>query len=168
MATFAAIDFETADQGRDSACAVGAVMVREGRVADRYHQLIRPPRSSFAFTHIHGLTFDDVRHSPAFGDMWPDLRAFMEDAGFLVAHNAGFDRSVLEACCAAADVAPPEQAFRCTVQMARAAWNLSSASLPSVCRHLGIPLDHHDALSDAEACARIAIEALGEEARGRP
>jgi DNA polymerase-3 subunit epsilon len=28
-----------------------------------------------------------------------------------------------------------------------------------VCRHLGIPLNHHDALSDAEACARIAIEA---------
>ena len=107
MTAFAAIDFETADRWRDSACAVGAVLVKEGRIAGRYHQLIRPPRRSFEFTHIHGLTWADVRDSPAFGDMWPDLRRFVDDAGFLVAHNAGFDRSVLEACCAAAGVAPP-------------------------------------------------------------
>ncbi|MDE0418096.1 MAG: 3'-5' exonuclease [bacterium] len=164
MSPICAIAFETADPGRDSACAVGAVLVRQGRIADRYQQLIRPPRRSFEFTYVHGLTWADVRDSPAFGDMWPDLRKFVDDAGFLVAHNAGFDRSVLEACCAAADVAPPELAFHCTVQMARRTWNLPSASLPAVCRHLGIPLNHHDALSDAEACARIAIEALGEAA----
>ena len=164
MTAFAAIDFETADRRRDSACAVGAVLVRQGRIAGRYQQLIRPPRRSFEFTYVHGLTWADVRDSPAFGDMWPDLRRFLDAAGFLVAHNAGFDRSVLEACCAAAGVTPPGLAFRCTVQMARRTWNLPSASLPSVCRHLGIPLNHHDALSDAEACARIAIEALGEAA----
>lgn len=32
-------------------------------------------------------------------------------------------------------------------------------SLPDVCARLGIELNHHDALSDAEACARIAIAA---------
>ncbi len=168
MTAFAAIDFETADRRPDSACAVGAVLVRQGRIAGRYQQLIRPPRRSFEFTYVHGLTWADVRDSPAFGDMWPDLRKFLDAAGFLVAHNAGFDRSVLEACCAAANVAPPELAFRCTVQMARRSWNLPSASLPAVCRHLGIPLNHHDALSDAEACARIAIEVLGEAAHMGP
>jgi DNA polymerase III subunit epsilon len=28
-----------------------------------------------------------------------------------------------------------------------------------VCEHLQIPLNHHNALSDAEACARIVLEA---------
>jgi hypothetical protein len=32
-----------------------------------------------------------------------------------------------------------------------------------VCRHLRIPLRHHDAGSDAEACARIVIAALEAE-----
>jgi len=41
-----------------------------------------------------------------------------------------------------------------------AKWRLPSARLPAVCAHLGIPLDHHNAISDAEACARIAIAAL--------
>ena len=160
MTTFAAIDFETADRGYDSACAVGAVLVRDGRIDGTYHQLIRPPRKRFDFTHIHGLTWNDVRGSPTFGEMWSDLRDFMDTAEFLVAHNAAFDKSVLHACCRASDVAPPRQAFRCTVKMARARWKLESARLPVVCKHLGIPLDHHNALSDAEACAKIAISAL--------
>ena len=160
MTTFAAIDFETADHGYDSACAVGAVLVRNGRIDGTYQQLIRPPRKRFVFTHIHGLAWNDVRDSPTFGEMWSDLRDFLDDAEFLVAHNASFDRKVLHACCAASDVTPPGQAFRCTVKMARARWNLKPARLPDVCRHLGIPLDHHNALSDAQACARIAISAL--------
>ena len=41
--------------------------------------------------------------------------------------------------------------------MARRAWNLRPTKLPDVCRHLGITLNHHDALSDALACAKIVI-----------
>lgn len=160
MSVFAAIDFETADYGRDSACAVGAVLVRNGRIVERYSQLIRPPRRRFAFTHIHGLTWADVADSPSFPEMWPDLQAVIGDADFLAAHNAPFDRSVLHGCCRAAGIAPPAHEFLCTVKLARDRWKLPSARLPAVCQHLGIPLTHHDALSDAEACARIAIAAL--------
>ena len=160
MTTFVAIDFETADHYRDSACAVGAVLVENGRIAERYHQLIRPPRTEFVFTHIHGLTWNDVRDSPTFGQMWSALDDFIDEAEFLVAHNASFDRGVLHACCEAAKIAPPRHQFRCTVQMARSKWNLPSAKLPIVCKHLRISLDHHNALSDAEACATIAIKAL--------
>jgi DNA polymerase-3 subunit epsilon len=45
------------------------------------------------------------------------------------------------------------------MQMARAVWNVRPTTLPDVCRFLGIALNHHDALSDAEACARIMIAA---------
>ncbi|MBL26611.1 MAG: exonuclease [Rhodospirillaceae bacterium] len=158
MTSFAAIDFETADYGRDSACAVGVVMVEEGRIVERYHQLIRPPREDFVFTYIHGITWDDVRDSPDFAEMWPWLRDMLDSVEFLVAHNALFDKGVLYACCKAVAVDPPGYDFRCTVQLARRTWHLPSNRLPAVCAHLGIDLDHHHALSDAEACARIAIE----------
>ena len=160
MSIFTAIDFETADYGRDSACAVGAVVVENGVIIERYHRLIRPPRRDFVFTCIHGLNWSDVRHSPSFAEMWPELEPLIDRAEFLVAHNAPFDRGVLHACCAAADIPAPRQKFRCTVQLARTTWDLPSASLPVVCAHLGIPLDHHNPISDAEACARIAIVAL--------
>lgn len=160
METFAAIDFETADHWRDSACSVGVALVESGRITETYHRLIRPPRKDFVFTYIHGLTWSDVRNSPTFPQMWPELRDFLDEADFLVAHNAPFDKGVLRACCEAAGIAPPMQEFLCTVRMARTKWNLPSATLPIVCRHLGIPLNHHDALSDAKACAKIAIEAL--------
>lgn len=160
MSAFTAIDFETADYGRDSACAVGAVVVRDERIVSRYYQLIRPPRADFVFTYIHGLTWDDVRLSPSFRDIWPAFRALLEETDFLVAHNASFDRGVLHGCCQAAGLRPPRRKFLCTVALARDAWKLPSARLPAVCAHLGIPLEHHNALSDAEACARIAIQAL--------
>ena len=92
--------------------------------------------------------------------MWPSLRDFIDKADFLVAHNAPFDRGVLHRCCEGAKITPPRHEFLCTVQMARAKWNLPSAKLPIVCKYLRIPLDHHNALSDAEACAKIAIKAL--------
>lgn len=167
MGTFTAIDFETADRGRDSACAVAAVLVENGRVIERYHQLIQPPRREFFFTYIHGLTWEHVRDSPTFPEMWADFAAILDRGDFLVAHNAPFDRGVLRRCCEASDIQPPDHEFVCTVRLARRTWNLPSARLPVVCKHLGIPLDHHNALSDAEACAEIAIRALRGARSGR-
>ena len=146
---------------RDSACSVGVVLVKNGRIAQRYQRLIRPPRRAFAFTHIHGLTWQDVRDSPSFARIWPGLRALLDKADFLVAHNAPCDRGVLNACCRAAGVAPPKQEFFCSMRIARARWrDLPGLNLAVVCRHLQIPLEHHNALSDAEACATIVIKAL--------
>ena len=41
MLTFAAIDFETADYCRDSACAVGVVRVQGDKIVARHYELIR-------------------------------------------------------------------------------------------------------------------------------
>lgn len=160
MTSFAAIDFETADNGRDSACAVAVVLVEDGRITQRVHRLIRPPRSRFLFTHIHGLTWDDCRGQPDFAGVWPALRPLIERAAVLVAHNAPFDRGVLNACCHAHGLDPVPLPFACTVRVARAVWGVFPTRLPNVCAHLGIGLDHHDALSDASACAEIALAAV--------
>lgn len=157
---FVAIDFETADHGSDSACAVGLVRVEALKVVHRQKVLIRPPRPRVLFSWLHGITWDMVRGEPAFGDLWPKLAPVFDGAAFLAAHNAPFDRGVLAACCAASKLAAPAQPFVCTVQMSRRRWGLKPNDLPSVCRRLGIGLMHHDPLSDAEACARIVIAAV--------
>lgn len=159
---FAAIDFETADNGADSACSVAVVVVRDGKVERTFNRLIRPPRERMLFTHIHGLTWDDVREQPTFLGLWPELAAVIDGVDFLAAHNAPFDRRVLATSCYAYGLPSPLTPFLCTVQVARDMWNLRPTKLPDVCRYLCLPLNHHDALSDATACANIVLAALAE------
>lgn len=155
---FVAIDFETADGGADSACAVAMVRVHGDAIVDRAYRLIRPPRKSFTLSWVHGLTWDDVANSPTFGPVWTELMPMLEGVHFVVAHNAGFDRAVLRACCRRAGLPMPGLRFKCTVKWSRRTFDLPRVNLPTVCEHLGIELDHHHALSDAEACARVMME----------
>ncbi|MDD2805883.1 MAG: 3'-5' exonuclease [Elusimicrobiales bacterium] len=157
MPAFTAIDFETADNGRDSACSVGLARVEDGKIVRTAHRLIRPPRPDIIFTYIHNITWEDVENEPPFGAVWPGLVDFFKGIDFIAAHNAPFDRGVLYACCAAAGLKPPVQQFACTVQLARKELGIKPATLSNVCQQLGIPLKHHHALSDAEACAKIVI-----------
>lgn len=156
---FTAIDFETADNGRDSACSVALVRVVGGEIVQVESFLIRPPRPTFLFTHIHGITWKMVQGEPTFAQRWPKMLELMAEAELLVAHNASFDRSVMEACCRAAGLQMVAQPFECTVRAAKDKWKLASAKLPLVCELLKIPLQHHDAKSDAMACAKIALAA---------
>ncbi len=156
---FVAIDFETANYQSDSACAVGLVKVADGEIANTAVHLIRPPTREFVFTYIHGLRWSDVAKADDFGELWPKLAPFLDGAAFLAAHNASFDRGVLHACCASYGITAPSLPFRCTVQISRRAWNIYPTKLPNVCERLGIALDHHEALSDAMACAQIVLAA---------
>jgi DNA polymerase-3 subunit epsilon len=156
---FIAIDFETADFQPDSACAVALVRVEGSRIVHRSHFLIRPPRQDFIFTYLHGITWEMVAGEPTFGELWPQLQPLLTDVEFLSAHNAPFDRGVLQSCCAGHGLKPPRIPFLCTVKLARQTLKLFPTKLPDVCGFLGIPLDHHNAASDAEACARIVIAA---------
>ena len=152
-----AIDFETSGYEAGSACAVGLARLENGRMTDRFSTLIRPPSSRVLFTEIHGLTWDMLRDAPTFIEIWPRMQAVMEGARWLLAHNAGFDRRVLYACCKTAGVERPAMPFLCTLKGSRRSLPLPSRKLNCVCDYFGSPLRHHDAASDAEACAQVYL-----------
>jgi DNA polymerase-3 subunit epsilon len=156
---FVAIDFETANTSRDSACSVAVVRVEKGKIVASEERLIRPPQNWFEFTYIHGITWKNVAKEPDFKEVWAGLGHLLRDASFLAAHNASFDAGVLKACCERHGIKPPAQEFVCTVKIARTAWNIFPTKLDCVCRELNIQLKHHNALSDAEACAHIILKA---------
>jgi DNA polymerase-3 subunit epsilon len=156
---FAALDFETADYGRDSACAIAVVIAEEGSIICKEYSLIRPPRKEFIFSYLHGITWDDVRDKPAFGEVWGKIRKQLRGIDFVAAHNASFDRSVLHECCGKSGIKPPGHDFLCTMKLARRVWGIRPTKLSDVCKHFCIPLNHHDAASDALACAKIVLEA---------
>ncbi|MFV3131663.1 exonuclease domain-containing protein [Niveispirillum sp. KHB5.9] len=151
-----AIDFETANERRDSACAVGLADVFQPDTPI-FRRLIRPEPARFSpfCVAVHGIRPYDVADEPVFAGIWPDLAPLLEGATIL-AHNASFDAGVLNACLLAAGLSVPPLRFICTVDLARAAFpQLRSHKLNIVAHHLGIELNHHEAGSDASACAAI-------------
>ncbi|MET1042632.1 MAG: exonuclease domain-containing protein [Microbacteriaceae bacterium] len=160
---FTAIDFETANNHAASACSVGLVKVRDGKVVDTAGWLIRPPVGYDDFaewnTRIHGIVASDVADAALWSDQLPDLLAFV-DGDDLVAHNAGFDMGVIKAACTASLLEIPSLRYACTLQLARKTYTLDSYRLPVAAMAAGFEdFAHHDAIADAEACAAIMIHA---------
>ncbi|NUU07372.1 DNA polymerase III subunit epsilon [Leifsonia sp. C5G2] len=160
---FTAIDFETANSSPASACSVGLVKVRDGKVVDRAGWFIRPPLGHDQFqewnVRIHGIRPEQVADAAGWVDQLADLVEFAED-DHLVAHNAGFDMGVIRAACAATFVACPEYSYLCSLKVARSTYTLDSYRLPVAAMAAGFDgFQHHDALADAEACAAIVIHA---------
>lgn len=160
---FTAIDFETANASSASACSVGLVKVRDGRVVDKTGWLIKPPLGHDSFTEwntrIHGIMAVDVVDAAVWSEQLPDLIEFA-DGDHLVAHNAGFDMGVIAAACAASFVEVPRFRYLCSLQVARKTYHLDSYRLPVAAMAAGFEdFAHHDALADAEACAAIIVHA---------
>jgi DNA polymerase-3 subunit epsilon len=158
---FTAIDFETANGSPASPCAVGLVRVRDGKITESLALLIRPPYPNDWFSEfnirVHGIHPHDVIDAPEWHEALPVMLAFIgSDA--LIAHNAGFDMGVLRASAALVEAELPKLNFACSLAMARKTYNLESYRLNAVAYAVGHEeFNHHDALADADACARIII-----------
>jgi DNA polymerase-3 subunit epsilon len=159
---FCAIDFETANYSRGSACSIGMVKVRDGRIVEEFHSLINQEDTWFRpdwTEEIHGITAEMTATAPRFAELWPRLESFIEGLS-LAAHNASFDLGVLAALLEDAEIEWEFPESICSLKTARATWpKLSNHRLDGIAGHLGLELDHHEALSDARACALILIAA---------
>jgi len=160
---FTAIDFETANNSAASACSVGMVKVRDGRVVDTAYWLIKPPFGHDAFlewnVRIHGIMAVDVADALLWSEQLPDLLSFAEN-DHLVAHNAGFDMGVIAAACEASYLDSPTFDYLCSLQVARRTYHLESYRLPVAAMAAGFEdFEHHNAAADAAACAAIIVHA---------
>lgn len=155
--SFVAIDFETATSERSSACAVGVVVFERGAPTDTLSLLIRPPDNRYDDfnTMIHGICPSDTHHSPEFPEVWEQIEAML-NGRLVVAHNTAFDISVLRRSAEHHGYVPDSFPFACTYRIARAAMpDAISWSLDVLANDFGIPLTHHDPLSDAQAAGQL-------------
>lgn len=163
MIDFAAIDFETANEYRTSVCSVGLIIVRNGKIVDRYYSLIRPEPDYYNYRNscVHGLTAEDTESARIFPEVWAEIEPLIESLP-LVAHNKAFDESCLKAVFRMYQMDYPDYPFFCTLQASRHQLkHLPNHRLPTVAEYCGYCLaEHHQALADAEACAAIALKIL--------
>lgn len=157
---FVAIDFETATPEKDSACAVGVAHVRDLEIIEEFYTLIRPPGNKYNYynTRVHGIRARDTENAPDFAQIYPKLRSILEGKK-MVAHNAMFDREILRETMRSYHLDYTElnleRKWDCTVRIYRRKGILRRVNLAACSEHFGIGLDHHNAISDAVACAKL-------------
>lgn len=174
------VDVETACPDHGAVCAIGVAVVHAGRVHREQHWYINPgTRFDPRFIEIHGITPAMVAESPRLKAAWREITKFIDESldstqelalipglaeppePLFVAHNAQFDRRQIESALGT----PLPFRLACTVAMSRRAFpRLERHNLKTVASHLRIQLKHHDALSDARACALIAHRCMSEGA----
>ncbi len=163
-AEFLVVDTETNGLSGDRCemTEVGAVLVGGGELHDRWEALVpvRAPlsRSIQRFT---GITQEMVDEAPAAEVSLAELAGLLTGR-VLVAHNASFDRRVLQQAFGRAGLTWPAPPVLCTVAMARRLAPLvRQRKLALLADALGIPVHvTHRALADAETCARVLCALL--------
>lgn len=155
MKTFTAIDFETAQGYRWSICQVGLIRVENGIVIRELDILVQPPNNYYwdRFTDIHGISSKDTLKSPTFNDIWHQIEPYIKNQN-VIAHNGfSFDFPVLSKTLEYYGLPSPEYNKFCT-------YKIYKSNLADLCQEHKIPLNHHDALSDARACATLFTKYL--------
>ena len=152
------VDCETTGLGKhDRIVELAAVTVdtSTGVISDEYDTLINPERD-VGPTGIHGITPSMVEAAPTFAEIVAALARRL-DGAVLVAHNLSFDARMLlrefERLGVPTDLGDGYCTFRATRER-----------LPSACGRYGIELSqHHRALADARATARLAMKLIEQE-----
>ncbi|MFB6469290.1 3'-5' exonuclease [Cytobacillus sp. Hz8] len=156
-----ALDFETANSARSSVCSIGIVEYQNGKLIDEYYSLVKPKKLVFYSynVYVHGITAEDVQHSPEFDELWDNIQPRLENK-LVIAHNASFDLSVLRGVLDEYNIPYPTLSYNCSVNIAKKTWpGLSSYKLNVISSYLGITFQHHHALEDAHAAAQIYLKA---------
>jgi len=155
----AVIDFETANDDPSSACQVGYVIIKKNKVHKIGSFYIKPKTNNFKYTYTHGITANMVKNELDFRQVWLKIQKEFKGIDYFAAHNAPFDKRVLDNCLDKFKFKKNLIKFICTLQISRVYWkkgiDINNYQLSTIAKKIKFDLNHHEAESDAIACAKI-------------
>lgn len=163
LKSYIAFDVETTGLNpmENEIIEIGALKVRDGKVAERFMEFIHPTAPiSAAITNLTGITNKMVAGARPRCEVVSDFLDFCED-DILIGHNVSFDYSFMK-CSAAADGLPFEKLGIDTLKIAKKVHSdLDSKSLGSLCAYYNIEnraahRAYHDALATAKLYQTLA------------
>ena len=162
MQEFIAIDFETANPQRVSACALGYTKVRNCEIIETNGYLIKPVGGHAPFqSKIHGIKEEHTFDKPDFGELFPEIQNIFKFP--LVAHSL-FDKQVLNALSTHFDLGLKFEYTDSSAVAKGKLPNLKNCKLKTLVKHFDLPaFKHHDATEDSTACARIFLKLMGDD-----
>lgn len=158
--TVVVLDFETTGlsptQG-DRAIEIGAVLLEEGKVVDRFQQLMNPGFRVSSFIESYtGITNQMLKAAPSCSEVMDQFADFIQGHN-LVAHNASFDKRFLDA-----ELEQIQRTyagdFSCSMLIARRLYQEApNHKLGGLVDYKNIPHDgvFHRALADSEMTAKL-------------
>lgn len=162
MTRFAAIDVETANSSRASVCQIGIVIYENHQAVDQWSSLINPACDfHYRNTQIHGIKKSDVLTAPSLDEVIYDIKKII--GGSVLASYGSLDKSAMSQSIALYELPDLENDWVDVLNVARKTWSSADLknghALNEVCAFLSIDLNHHDALSDANAAAQVFVKA---------
>lgn len=153
---FVAMDFEYLYLAKyDTPCAVGLVKVIDNVATEKYYSLIYQPQMDIPLAPKNSITPEMVANAPHYEEVYARMVQFIGDLP-IVAHNASVEHKVLEETPFPADMpCLADNDFIDTDSLS------GHRSLKDLCEEFEIALNHHNALSDAEACAEVYLKLYG-------
>ncbi|MBI5595252.1 MAG: 3'-5' exonuclease [Elusimicrobia bacterium] len=163
---FAFLDTETtglSPRTGGRVCEVAVISVQGGREVGRYATLLNPECPiSYGAMMVHGITEEMVEQEPTFAEVADEVSRHLEGK-VLVAHNAPFDVSFMQAEFARIGRTMPAAPVLCTLKLARRHFKFPSNSLGNIAAALGIAsAGAHRAQADAAVLSGIFAHFLGE------
>jgi DNA polymerase-3 subunit epsilon len=157
---FVAIDFETANEKRISACAIGLAFVKDDKFVYTTYHYIKPPDTE-KFNNInvslHGITQKDVEYMSTFDELWErELKQYFNKQ-LIVFHNSSMDLSILKQLFEFYSIKNYSIKYVDTMRIA------ANAGLPKkltdLAKHFSIEIEKlHDPEEDAKLCAQVFSE----------
>ncbi len=159
---YCVVDIETngSKPGTSQVIEIGAVMVEEGKVVDRYETFVECAFLPEYITKITGIEPEDLIGAPSRREALTGLRNFMQDAVF-VAHNAAFDYTFLDASFERFGLGGIGNPALCTIDLARRTFESERYGLAYLIEFLGMEeTNHHRAYSDALCASKVMLKSF--------
>lgn len=161
-ATYCVFDFETTGfnaGGGDSIIEIGAVLIKEGNIIDKFDELIDPGRPlPKKITEVTGITDEMLKGKDNEENAIKRFIEFFKDYP-MVAHNAKFDTSFLEMAYQKYGLGEFTNCVIDTLELSRALDNgFAKHSLSALVKRYNVEFDeesHHRADYDAEGTAYV-------------
>jgi DNA polymerase-3 subunit alpha (Gram-positive type) len=165
--TFVVFDLETTGfnaGGDDKIIEFGAVKLQDGKIIDRFEQLVDPKRPlADKIIEITNITDEMLKGMPSEEEVLKEFISWIGDAP-LVAHNAPFDTSFLKSACTKYNLPELKNTVIDTLELSR---NLNPTwgrhGLKYLVNRYNVTLEnHHRAVHDAEATALVFSKMISE------
>lgn len=159
---YCVIDIETngSKPGTSQVIEIGAVMLQNGEMIDRYETFVECAYLPEYITKITGIELTDLIGAPSRKEALIGLRHFMQDAIF-VAHNATFDYGFLNASFERFGLGHIGNPKLCTIDLARRTFESERYGLAYLIDFLEIETaTHHRAYSDALCAVKVMEKSI--------